>query len=101
MVNFIFLFLKPIFHFIELNEDHRQLKEAVTTFVKNEIVPVAAEYDKTMEYPWPVIKKAHAAGFMNLDVPTEYGTILNFLQIFNFIIFRWFGFGLSFQCDCL
>ena len=26
---------------------------------------MAAEHDKTMAYPWAVIKKAHAAGLMN------------------------------------
>ncbi|CAD5233801.1 unnamed protein product [Bursaphelenchus xylophilus] len=57
----------------ELNDDQRQLKQAVDQFVKQEVIPVAAEYDRKMEFPWDVIKKAHANGFMNLDLPQEVG----------------------------
>ena len=42
-------------------------------FTKNEIIPVAAHYDRTGEYPWPVLKKAHETGLMNLHIPQEYG----------------------------
>lgn len=58
---------------LELSDEQRQLQDAVKKFVKEEIIPVAAHYDRTMEYPWEVIKKAHANGFMNLDIPTECG----------------------------
>merc|ERR1711862_947181 len=40
---------------------------------KEEIIPVAAHYDRTGEYPWEVLKKAHATGLMNLHIPQEYG----------------------------
>merc|ERR1712211_182487 len=40
---------------------------------KNEIIPVAPHYDRTGEYPWPVLKKAHETGLMNLHIPQEYG----------------------------
>merc|ERR1712012_604148 len=42
-------------------------------FTKNEIIPVAPHYDRTGEYPWPVLKKAHETGLMNLHIPQEYG----------------------------
>ncbi|KAH7722477.1 2-methyl branched-chain enoyl CoA reductase isoform I [Aphelenchoides avenae] len=58
---------------IELSEDHKQLRSAVKKFVQEELVPVAGHYDKAMEFPWEVIRKAHANGFMNLDIPAEYG----------------------------
>jgi len=51
-------------------QDYLDLAEQ---FTKNEIIPVAAEYDRTGEYPWPVLKKAHETGLMNLHIPTEYG----------------------------
>lgn len=57
----------------ELSDDQRQLKSAVDHFVKEEIIPVAAKYDQSMEFPWEVIKKAHANGFMNIDIPAECG----------------------------
>lgn len=47
-------------------------------------------------FPWPVIKKAHANGFMNVDIPTEYGRLLG-LTVPVLTTFRWtqFGFGLK------
>lgn len=42
-------------------------------FVAEEIVPKAAEYDRTMEYPWDIIKKAHSLGFLNTEIPAAYG----------------------------
>ena len=32
-------------------------------------MPKAAEHDRTGEYPWEIIKKAHEIGIMNLHVP--------------------------------
>lgn len=43
------------------------------TFTRNEIIPAAPHHDKTGEYPWEIIKKAHELGLMNLHVPQEYG----------------------------
>merc|ERR1712013_597460 len=42
-------------------------------FTKNEIIPNAAHGDSTGEYPWPILKKAHETGLMNLHIPQEYG----------------------------
>ncbi|GAA5975050.1 hypothetical protein JCM11641_000010 [Rhodosporidiobolus odoratus] len=57
----------------ELSEEQTAIKELARSFTENEIVPVAAEYDRTMAYPWDVIKKAHAEGLVNVHVPEEYG----------------------------
>ena len=45
-------------------------------FCKEEIIPAAPHYDKTGEYPWDVIKKAHEVGLMNLHISEEYGGIV-------------------------
>ena len=42
-------------------------------FTREEVIPAAPMYDKTGEYPWDIIKKAHEVGLMNLHVPEEYG----------------------------
>lgn len=42
-------------------------------FARDSILPVAAEYDRTMEYPWPVLREAHSLGLMNTHIPAEYG----------------------------
>lgn len=34
---------------------------------------MARHHDKTMEYPWEVIKKAHEVGLLNTHVPEEFG----------------------------
>ena len=47
--------------------------ELAESFTRNEIIPVAAHYDKTGEFPWPVIQKAHETGLMNLHIPQKYG----------------------------
>ncbi|VDM59813.1 unnamed protein product [Angiostrongylus costaricensis] len=59
--------------FLEFTPEQLQLRDAVRKFTTEEIIPVAHDYDRTMEYPWDVIKKAHACGFVNTDIPEEYG----------------------------
>merc|ERR1712098_980506 len=53
--------------------EQQEYLDLAEKFTKNEIIPVAAHYDKTGEYPWPVLKKAHETGLMNLHIPQEYG----------------------------
>ncbi|VDM76161.1 unnamed protein product [Strongylus vulgaris] len=58
----------------EVTSLHQQLRETVRKFTAEEITPVAAEYDKSMKYPWEIVKKAHACGLLNPDIPEAYGT---------------------------
>ncbi len=53
--------------------EQADILELAETFTRNEIIPVAADYDKSAKYPWEVIKKAHAVGLMNLHIPETYG----------------------------
>ncbi|CAH3169077.1 unnamed protein product, partial [Porites lobata] len=65
-----------VFHFLwflELSEELQQLQEMARKFSHEEIVPVAAEYDKTGEYPWEIIKKAHSLGLLNGHIPESCG----------------------------
>ncbi|GAA5861288.1 hypothetical protein JCM1840_005317 [Sporobolomyces johnsonii] len=57
----------------ELTEEQNAIRDLARQFTTNEIIPVAAEYDRTMKYPWDVIKKAHAEGLLNVHVPEAYG----------------------------
>jgi len=57
----------------DLTEDQLALQQTARKFAKEEIIPVAAKHDKTGEYPWPVIKKAHELGLLNLKVPQKFG----------------------------
>ena len=51
-----------------LTEDHVELKKWAHEFAEKEIRPVAAHYDETEDFPWPVVKKAAEAGLYGLDV---------------------------------
>jgi acyl-CoA dehydrogenase len=60
-------------HNFTLTETQQELTDLAETFTRNEIIPAAPHHDKTGEYPWEIIKKAHELGLMNLHVPQEYG----------------------------
>merc|ERR1712002_159376 len=53
--------------------EQQEYLDLAEQFTKNEIIPNAAHYDATGEYPWPILKKAHETGLMNLHIPEEYG----------------------------
>ncbi len=56
-----------------LSEEQESLRDMVRKFVQNDVVPVAAKYDESGEFPWPVIEKAHSLGIMNISVPQKFG----------------------------
>ncbi|KAL7647652.1 UNVERIFIED_CONTAM: hypothetical protein RMT77_001252 [Armadillidium vulgare] len=56
-----------------LTAEQREIKELARKFAREEILPKAAEYDKTMEYPWELVKKGWELGFINNHIPQEYG----------------------------
>jgi len=56
-----------------LNAEQKEVLDLAEQFTANEIIPVAADYDKSGEFPWPVIKKAHEVGLMNLHIDPKYG----------------------------
>jgi len=49
------------------------IQDTAKNFAREKVVPVAAEYDRTMEYPWPLIKEAHSLGLMNMHIDEKYG----------------------------
>lgn len=56
-----------------MSEEQKEFQDVARKFTRDEIIPVAAQYDKSGEYPWDVIKKAHAVGLLNGHVPPECG----------------------------
>lgn len=56
-----------------LTEEQREIQRLARDFAKNEIIPKAEHYDKTHDYPWPVIKKAQELGLTTMSIPEEYG----------------------------
>ncbi|XP_015792226.1 probable medium-chain specific acyl-CoA dehydrogenase, mitochondrial [Tetranychus urticae] len=57
----------------EPSDESKHFIELSSKFTRDEIIPKAAYYDKTGEYPWEIVKKAHAIGLMNTFVPAKYG----------------------------
>lgn len=49
------------------------LQELARKFAREEIIPVAPHHDKTGEYPWAILKKAHSIGLMNGFIPAKFG----------------------------
>jgi acyl-CoA dehydrogenase len=56
-----------------LTDEQSAFQRLAHEFAQKEIVPVAAHYDRTAEFPWPIVEKAHEVGLMNPNVPAEYG----------------------------
>ncbi|KXJ08799.1 medium-chain specific acyl-CoA dehydrogenase, mitochondrial [Exaiptasia diaphana] len=57
----------------EMSDELKALQDMSRKFAREEIMPVAAEHDKTGEYPWEIIKKAHALGLVNGHIPESCG----------------------------
>ncbi len=56
-----------------LTEDQIMIRDAAREFAQNEIVPVAAEFDRSGEFPVETIKAAAELGFMGIEIPEQYG----------------------------
>jgi acyl-CoA dehydrogenase len=59
----------------ELSDDLQMLRDLARDFAQKEIIPKAAYYDETGEWPWEIFHKARAVGLVNLNIPEEYGGI--------------------------
>jgi acyl-CoA dehydrogenase len=57
----------------QLENEQQAIVDAARDFARKEMLPKAAHHDETMEYPWDIIKKAHAAGFLNLSISEKHG----------------------------
>ena len=56
-----------------LTGEQRMLQDLARNFARAEIAPVAEHYDRSAEFPMPVINKARQAGLLNINIPMEYG----------------------------
>lgn len=68
----------------QLTNEQKMMQDLAREFSSNEIVPVAAHYDETHEFAWPLMRKAQALGLTTLNVPEKFG-----------------GLGLSLLEECL
>ncbi|CAO3657547.1 unnamed protein product [Mucor hiemalis] len=56
-----------------LSEEQKSIQEMARKFTRDEIIPVAAEHDRTGKYPTEIIKKAWELGLVNTHVEAKYG----------------------------
>ncbi|KZS10838.1 putative Medium-chain specific acyl-CoA dehydrogenase, mitochondrial [Daphnia magna] len=76
----------------EPNAEQLEIQLLARKFAREEILPVAAQYDKTGEFPWDIIKKAHGLGLINHHIPQEFGgSEIGSLE--SVLIFEEFGYG--------
>lgn len=57
----------------ELTDEQRSIQALAHEFAEREMRPVAAEHDRTGEFPLEVCRKAYEAGLLAGSVPQEYG----------------------------
>ncbi|XP_035764295.1 medium-chain specific acyl-CoA dehydrogenase, mitochondrial [Neolamprologus brichardi] len=57
----------------DLTDQQKEFQQLARKFAREEIIPVAPAYDKSGEYPFPIIKKAWELGMVNGHIPQEYG----------------------------
>lgn len=58
---------------IMLNEEQKKIQEIVHSFVEQELMPVASEWDKEHRWPGELLAKMGSMGLMGVPVPREYG----------------------------
>ena len=56
-----------------LTEEQRMIRDAARDFAQSEIVPIAAEFDASGEFPVETIRQMGELGLMGIEVPEEYG----------------------------
>ena len=58
-----------------LTEEHKMIRDMAKTIADEVVRPVAAEYDRKGEFPWPVVEKMAEAGLFGVYIGEEYGGI--------------------------
>ncbi len=58
---------------LALTPEQEQMRDLARDFAQREIRPVAPEYDRSGEIPWPVLEKANEIGLLSWGLPEAYG----------------------------
>jgi len=56
-----------------LTDEQKAFRDALRKFAKNEINPIAEEYDERAEYPQFIFKKMAESGYLGARFPVEFG----------------------------
>jgi alkylation response protein AidB-like acyl-CoA dehydrogenase len=58
---------------LQLSPEQEMIRQAARDFAQKEIVPIAAEFDESGNFPEETIRKMGSMGLMGIEVPEEYG----------------------------
>ena len=59
--------------FEEKTDIQKEITAMVHSFVDNEIIPVAEEYDHEDKFPEPIVEQMKELGLFGVTIPEEYG----------------------------
>jgi butyryl-CoA dehydrogenase len=69
-----------------LTEEQRAIRDLARGIAAREVRPVAAEYDRTAEFPWPIVRALAAADLYGVFVDEEYGGIAGGSRTMNMVL---------------
>jgi acyl-CoA dehydrogenase len=88
-----------------LTSEQREIRELALKFARNEMIPVAQEYDEQGKFPQEIFKKAWDLGLVNTCIPAEYGgagfTSLDGVVISEALAYGCMGMNTSFMANDL
>jgi len=70
----------------QLTEEQVMIRDLSRTIADNEIRPVAAEYDRSGEFPWPVVEKIAEAGLFGVFIDEAYGGLAGDSRTMNMVL---------------
>ena len=60
---------------MQLNENHKMIRQMARDFASAKLAPIAAEIDRTAEVPEATVREMGQLGFLGLTTPEEYGGV--------------------------
>lgn len=79
----------------QLNDDQREFRNLLRSFVDKEIVPVAREWEQSGRYPTEIVKGMADMGLFGITIPEEFGGLdldpVSFALVFEEISRGWMG----------
>jgi len=69
-----------------LTDEQSAIRDLARSIADNEIRPVAAEYDRTAEFPWPVVRTLADADLFGVFVDDAYGGVAGDSRTMNMVL---------------
>ena len=69
-----------------LSEEQRAIRDLAHEIAENELRPVAAQYDVSGEFPWPVVETMAKADLFRTFIPEEYDGIAGGTPTMNLVL---------------